>query len=342
MQQVVVHRNRRQPAHHPVAHQKAQRARRKRQGEQDSRNGQPQQRAAHHLPGLQSRLAALPCLHPENAQHPPGGKHAQQRCDPLPCHRFAFFRCRVALHQPDIQQCRPHAQRVYVQKVCQLVDHHIVFIQPPDAPPAEGERPRCHCHQGAKGIFHRPPRQQREDQIRLHLDCDGPGSHPDGSCNIGCRVKRLGKGQVHHNIPHHIGAVVVQVPGQRHGKQQRQRDKIIAGHNAHDAALVKLFCVRYRLSQQHGTGIGQEQQKARKQNRSVHWHIPGAQQIIQRVTANARRQPGLLPKVVPADDKHQQHPQAVQFRYFITVRAVWLHAIIPLIPTKFSLRQRAG
>ena len=135
---------------------------------------------------------------------------------------------------------------------------------------------------------------------------------------------------------------MVQVPGQRHGKQQRQRDKIIAGHNAYDAALVKLFCVRYRLSQQHGTGIGQEQQKARKQNRSVHGHIPGAQQIIQRVTANARRQPGLLPKVVPADDKHQQHPQAVQFRYFITVRAVWLHAIIPLIPTKFSLRQRAG
>lgn len=115
VQQVVVHRNRRQPAHHPVAHQK-------RSGR--AANGRVSRIPATASPSSGRRIICPACKAawplslpaPGKCAASPGGKHAQQRCDPLPCHRFAFFRCRVALHQPDIQQCRPHAQRVYVQK----------------------------------------------------------------------------------------------------------------------------------------------------------------------------------------------------------------------------------
>jgi hypothetical protein len=148
---------------------------------------------------------------------------------------------------------------------------------------------------------------------------------------------------MHEKVLPQVGRPPVQVVGNRHGKEHQQRDEHIAGHDAHDALLVEGAHVRHGLAQEHRPGMGQEEQEAGEQDRAVHRHIARADEEVQRVRPHMGRPPGLLPDMIPADDKHQQHPQTVEFWNVPGGGTVWLHMgllRIDLMYIQYSILQR--
>ena len=110
-------------------------------------------------------------------------------------------------------------------------------------------------------------------------------------------------------IPARIHAI-----GNDNGKQHQERHKQIAGHNAHDAPSVKVPCRGQRHAFHTALRIGKEQKKRTEKNGSVHAHITGPDQIIQRIGSDIRCQPALLPEMEPGHNADHQDTEAVQFR----------------------------
>ena len=130
MQQVVVHRDGGKPAHDAVAHQEAQGAHGKGEREHEARNRQAEQWTAHHLRGLHGNLSGRVRLCADDAEHPVerDAEHKRRRALPEPL--AAAFR-RVQLRQAHIQDGRAHAHCVNIKEIRQLIDNHVVLVQPP-------------------------------------------------------------------------------------------------------------------------------------------------------------------------------------------------------------------
>ena len=118
-----------------------------------------------------------------------------------------------------------------------------------------------------------------------------------------------------HKIPPKEALAMIQIPRQCHGEKHQQQKGIVSRHNPCNPLAIKASPGWIRLPLHHVPGIGKKKQKSAEENGTVHRHIPGAHQKIQRCVADARRPPALLPNVIPANDKHQQYPKTIQLRY---------------------------
>ena len=228
--------------------------------------------------------------------------------------RFRGYACFPFFLQPDIHQGRQDADHIDIQEVDQLVHHHIVFHQRPEAPGPEAEAHRAQQAEGQRRLFHDAARHQREQHISLGFNGQRPAGGTQRRSQIGIPEKREGEGQMRRHILHQILGAVIQPPGKRDPEQDREDNEIISRQNPPDPAVIELPGIRRRKTPAHGLRVGQEQQEGTEQYRAVHPDVTGTHQVIQVHGADDRRKPALLPDMEPADDENHQHPQAVQFR----------------------------
>ncbi len=215
------------------------------------------------------------------------------------------------LHIKDRQ---PHAQGVHIQEGRQLIDHHGIIIQQPNAgiPPAPSQQ--RHAGKRVSRLLHRTPCQQWEQQISLHFNGQRPAGRTQGRGHVGICPEGEGERKMGDHIPPEKACIAIQPPGQRNCKKHQEQKGIVGRHNPCNPLPIKAPPRRIGLPLHHMPGIRKEKEEPAEQDGTVHRHIPGTYQKVQGHTADAGCPPTLLPNVVPADDEHQQHPKAIQLR----------------------------
>ena len=316
--QVIVHADAAEEAGHRVAQQLSQGQQRERRAQHQSGEAERVNRAVDHLPALDFDVVpggGLEAQHPqqgeENEQENDGGKRLRQQ--PLFFISGGFRPLRAFAHA-DERHGGQHPDRVDVEEVQQLVHDHGVVRQSPQAPGPETEAGKEQQAQRRNRFFHHAAGDQREQQVGLHLDGQGPAGGPEGRRDVGIVKEGEGKGQVGRHVLDHIRRAAVQVPGKGDADKNGQRDEIVAGQDPFHPAEIEIARVRRRGAVAHRLRVGQEEQEGTQQHGSVHPDISGADQVVQAVASQRRMQPALLPDMVPADDEDHQHPQAVQLR----------------------------
>ena len=274
MDQVIIHRHGGQFLHDPVAHEEPHGLHREGQGQHQPGESQGEHGAAGHLPGLDSGVVPGGGLGLEDQDQRPHASSGGGGGHQLPGGAGG-----TALHPPvslghaDIDQRGQHAQGVHVQEGGQLVDDHGVILQGPQAPAPPQPGDGGHGQEGGFGAFHGGAGQEWIEQVRLHLNGEGPAGHADGGADVGIGPEGQGEGQVGEHVLDHALGIGVQVPGDGHEKQHDEGDKIEAGHHAHDALSVELAPVGDGGALQHTAGVGQKQQECAEKDGAVHGHV---------------------------------------------------------------------
>ena len=106
----------------------------------------------------------------------------------------------------------------------------------------------------------------------------------------------------------------VQFPRQADCCQRDCQDAPVSGQDFPCPPPIEYPRFRQGCSPLPGRRVRAIEQKRAHQHCTVHPYISAPQQIIQAVISDYRRQPALLPDMVPADQKNHQCPKPVHFR----------------------------
>ena len=186
---------------------------------------------------------------------------------------------------------RKHAVREHVQHGGQLIEHVRGIRKPCRVAEAEGQRGGGHGGVGEQGIFAERARQQREEQVKLHLDRHRPQNHVQMGIGVGGGKEYVCKRKVGQKILPHFGGGSVLMLGQRHAEQHHKHAQQVAGQDAYGALFIERARGRRRRAGNRGARPREEEQKAAQRQKRLHQHIAAAHQPVEILTENGRVEP---------------------------------------------------
>ena len=239
--QVIVHADPAEEPGHPVAQELPQGEERKWGGKNQQRKEDRIYRPVDHLIHLNHRGISGTRLETQHLQQAEKCRCENQGGQGLPAilpqiqpfpQRFVRFlrdsrRCPFLL-QPYIRHGRQDTDHVYVQEVDQLVYHHAVIHQRPQAPGPEAETHRAQDAKGHHRFFHHAAGNQREQEVSLRLNGQCPAGRAQRRRDIGVPEKGERERQMGRHILHHKLGGAVQLPGNRDSEQHRENNEIVS------------------------------------------------------------------------------------------------------------------
>ena len=154
--QVIVHADAAEELRHRVAQEPAQRQQGKGRGERQGGEAQGVDRAVDHLVPLDRHIFPRRRLDAQHPQEPDERQDEYGRRQRLPQVPAGGVFC-LPFAQADIRRCREDPDNIHVQEIDQLVHHHAVVLQRPDAPGPEAEAQRAQERRRQRGLFHHGP-----------------------------------------------------------------------------------------------------------------------------------------------------------------------------------------